>query len=92
MDISSQALVAPAGVIVSLDTTGNYPSVVVSISESVPALDDRFMQACHAFAGDEGASIEFCVVDGIKSCRILPHLGKIMMRKINGRWHWGHAQ
>ena len=52
---------APAGVLVSLDETGEYAALTVTIPASVAlsSLPRAFIRACHQAAGNAGATIEF---------------------------------
>lgn len=75
---AQQPIVAPAGVLVSLDTTGDYPEVVVTISSDVSSLPHAFIKACHDFAGNEGAGLNFEVSGRAKTT----------MKKVGGVWSW----
>lgn len=51
-------LPAPAGVTVFLDETGPIPQLKIACPKGVK-LPKVFISACHTFAGDNGATIEF---------------------------------
>jgi hypothetical protein len=50
---------APIGVLVSLDETGDFPALIVTIPADVRDLPKAFVKLCHRIAGEAGASIEF---------------------------------
>lgn len=59
MGKSLQAIQAPSGVTVSLDTTGKYPSLTVTMPKGTERLPKAFVSACHYHAGEHGADIRF---------------------------------